>query len=1521
MKRRKKMLATLLSVCLLVPSVSSFAAGEPKAVEVPDPYYEFTFDGDVDGNKVENEGTKTGVTATIGGSGQGLGIAHDDVRGSNVLNLPGGGLDKGYLTLPDNMYEDVTDAGFAFSFWIEIDANASQYSRIFSSSPIALNSNDGDGGRWNAPEFTFVAGLEGAGDLGAGSPGYNSSIMLSDKSSQMKLVWDKQFTKAQWQHVTISVTPSTYDVYLDGSKIGMTFDRNNNMKAILTALFKDNAAELKKYTHNAIGRSVYTTDADLKARMDEFRFYNVALTADQAKAAYESYAVSTDVLKKLENKIKEANALSISFYTQSTYEKLMAKVSEAQSVLENPVTEANVNRVHDELTQAVKDLKFYKGVTADTKFTNAQLKEEADAAKDLGTQEGLTAASKKALEDALKEAEEVLKKDEEAGQAAVDAALKTLRAAVAGLDFGATLKFDASKNTGDMLHGSTGFLYGVSEVNVPSANLIEAIKPKFLVQKAADGQQHPSGDGYRLTDYLENCDVENIQIYLQDYYLEWPYEYNGIDDYNAKVDKIVRKMVEGKTAEEIAHYSFVIFNEPDGIWYGSDVNRMCKDWLKIYTTIKSINPAIKVVGPNYAGFNTNYFDTFFKYCEQNDCLPEYVTWHELNKGSLTAFPGHYEFVQGLIDTYYADSDIEPVIVINETVNFDDIGTPGSLVNWIALFEEYKTYACLPYWGLANSLNELAADANKPNGAWWVYKWYAQMSGHTVPMEMVNVGNPGPYGRLYGLTSVDEDNQTIQTIFGGQAGEQTIQIQNIKDTKMFQDASSAHVKIYSTKYTGHQGFADEIPVEFEGNVKISGNNLILTIPNAELMDAYYAVITPATSEETTTIANYEKEKWEATYEAENATLLGNAKAFTKTGGGDLARSNRAEVGGINKAGDGAEFNVDVPKDGTYRLNVYYSNQAPQVDPQTLQYVENNGQNRAIGAIVTHELAVDGEKVQDMKYDSTVKWGYYNYKTVYLNLKKGSHKIKVTHAGEDQSSKTDASKLSALLDKIDLTYEPDQAADIVIEPEELAGSQKGYTLAQDGKYEGAGYAAGSGDFEFYVNAPREGYYTVGTKGSGNIVLSKGIVEFAEDAKAESEVGLGWQELLKAELGKENMGSVYLEAGQNRMKVSGKDLKFDQIIFTEAKELTEKGSIVIEAEDAELKGTDPKDNYNYLPGGKAVPTVVESSYASGGKVVEGFRGGQDNEMKLSVNVPEDGNYKLSVVYSNNEPAPVMKKQDGSNYVHPYNTDLVERYAQIKVNGGKAQTVYFRNTFCWDVYRNAVVDVVLKKGDNTITLTNDNSYKFSSVQDDFTPRFDKFVVAPSVAASVQEEVELPYTDVKEDDWFYPYVKYMYEYMIMTGLDKTTFGPAENLSRAQFATILYRMEKSPKVSYKEIFPDVPDGLFYSEAVIWANSEGVDIISGYEDGTFGPADHITREQMAVMLYRYAKYKGYDLSADNDLSEFPDKNLVSAFSQKAMQWAVGEEIISGNADKTLAPQGKASRAVCATMMTRFLENMK
>ena len=181
----------------------------------------------------------------------------------------------------------------------------------------------------------------------------------------------------------------------------------------------------------------------------------------------------------------------------------------------------------------------------------------------------------------------------------------------------------------------------------------------------------------------------------------------------------------------------------------------------------------------------------------------------------------------------------------------------------------------------------------------------------------------------------------------------------------------------------------------------------------------------------------------------------------------------------------------------------------------------------------------------------------------------------------------------------------------------------------------------------------------------------------------------------------------------------------------------------------------------------------------------------------------------------------------------------------------------------------------------------------------------------------ELPYQDVGKDAWYYGAVQYAYENGIMTGVNATTFAPGESLARAQFAVILHRMNGEPEVPYSARFHDVGEGLWYTDAILWAADTSV--VTGYSNGNFGPGDNINREQMALMMYRYAAYKGYDTSVKADFSQYQDAGRVSDFAREAMQWAVGEQIITGKYNETqLDPQGNASRAECATIMMRFIE---
>lgn len=223
--------------------------------------------------------------------------------------------------------------------------------------------------------------------------------------------------------------------------------------------------------------------------------------------------------------------------------------------------------------------------------------------------------------------------------------------------------------------------------------------------------------------------------------------------------------------------------------------------------------------------------------------------------------------------------------------------------------------------------------------------------------------------------------------------------------------------------------------------------------------------------------------------------------------------------------------------------------------------------------------------------------------------------------------------------------------------------------------------------------------------------------------------------------------------------------------------------------------------------------------------------------------------------------------------------------------------------------VKVVDKDGKDVAVTGKDGRYVFTMPGSAVT-------VTGSFKAETPAPAALPFTDVKSGDWFYPAVQYAYAQGLMTGTSATTFAPNGTMNRAMIVTVLYRLEKSPAVTGASKFTDVPAGQWYSDAVAWAAANK--IVNGYDETTFGPMNAVTREQMAAILFRYEQYKGLEnVTLEENLNRFPDQNKISAYAIPALQWAVGQKIINGNADGTLDPTGTATRAQVAQIFTNLL----
>lgn len=242
------------------------------------------------------------------------------------------------------------------------------------------------------------------------------------------------------------------------------------------------------------------------------------------------------------------------------------------------------------------------------------------------------------------------------------------------------------------------------------------------------------------------------------------------------------------------------------------------------------------------------------------------------------------------------------------------------------------------------------------------------------------------------------------------------------------------------------------------------------------------------------------------------------------------------------------------------------------------------------------------------------------------------------------------------------------------------------------------------------------------------------------------------------------------------------------------------------------------------------------------------------------------------------------------------------------------------------------------TITLSPDKGYKLDKLtvtdgsgktvstvkKSDTVYTFTMPASAVKVGVSYVKATETPsetkFNDVSANDWFASAVDYVTGKGMMNGTADNTFSPKANTTRGMVVTVLYRLENQPSTSAAS-FTDVASGVYYANAVAWANANG--IVSGYGSGKFGPNDKVTREQLAAILYRYAQYKKYDVSVgeDTNILSYDDAQSISSYAIPAIQWACGAGVVTGKSGSKLDPKGNATRAEVAAMLMRFCENVK
>lgn len=891
---------------------------------------------------------------------------------------------------------------------------------------------------------------------------------------------------------------------------------------------------------------------------------------------------------------------------------------------------------------------------------------------------------------------------------------------------------DMLEDEGDIMHGASGFLYGISSEGVPENSLILPLKPKVLASKGALGTEHPYGDALDVAESFFKSGGEMVQMYCSNYYAIFGPQVTNVQYAKDLKEIIAPAVVKWKQEWTDKHGTpkapkdelgkididkaivYLPINEGapqvDAKTGTSDNHQSFYDsWKLYYDAIKEADPKATVGGPNdaaYGHWRPGGMKEFLEFCAENDCWPDVQTWHQLDDGeeAFERYPNEVsEYRQLAKDLNMPES----TIVINEYATMEACGVPGMLIRYISMIERNKTYACLPFWHQANNLNDLAADSNEPNSAWWFYKWYAEMTGKLLKTTRENTTAVG----LNAIATIDGEKAVSSVLFGGVDGQSTIVLKDLSKAKGFRNVKKVCVKLQAAHFKGFLGAA-EPENQMEGVYELDGDHLVVDIDDMIASSGYILTVTPAPDD--ADVIAYSS-SFVGVYEAENAELLGQAYV---NGSGGYYASGRAFVSGFNKK-SGVSFKVNIPVDGNYKLEFVYGNGTGTN--------RGNEDNHSPKNVLT-ELSID-DSPKTVVFENTMLREWSDIYSENLDLTAGEHIITLKGCSDSLDN-------NIMIDAMFVTYigaygEAEPAYDVLLEVEDaefnqLASVKKTAVLMETaiGGYIGRGYVTGleknavkdGGGIRIAVNVPESGIYSTSLRYTA-----------VSDTKAEIYVGNTVRTFdgvrFELELGKSDVWadastSVYLQKGMNIIDIAALGrITLDSLRITALPQSSEYET-VINAVDTIPSGAKTEDVSYYVWKVKAddkgepelyreyrsVNKTASTSVPDGieyviGRSLSGDKNADtdfDKYLEFTYNADESGTYALRIFHSNDE----------IFGTHGYNTKIIDKYLCVQVNGGETKKYFFINSLSKDTFKEKTVYIDLKKGENKIKLFNDDSW-----------------------------------------------------------------------------------------------------------------------------------------------------------------------------------------------------------------------
>lgn len=877
---------------------------------------------------------------------------------------------------------------------------------------------------------------------------------------------------------------------------------------------------------------------------------------------------------------------------------------------------------------------------------------------------------------------------------------------------------DLSRRTGDFRGGASGTLYGLGDEQSPTQALVNGAAMTNVSQKPPFGTQHPGGDAFNIEKTFFDKHGQDLYIYTQDYYPDWPYNRgvrpgddrtyvrdangkltsewtpggDGVWDYLEVLEIVTEAVATG--ADDPEKYTFIPFNELDLQWLNTDdrYNRYMQqggqpdsftpggatDWAAAWKVITDVYAAHglsrpRIAGPGDAAWRgEGNIKAFLRMAIDTGTVPDVYVWHEL-RGYQWMPERASAFRQYARDLGIADDEI-PEINITEYGASNDMSSPANLLRWFASFEAAKIDAQTAYWTASGTLSDNQAKVNAANGGWWMFKWYGDLHGSQTAEVTTN--------REKAIAAVDDENRRAQVIVGGvdQGYDGLLTIRGLS-TDTFGD--SVDVEVREVLVSGTDGVADTPRVVAAADdTAVADGAIQVRIPSANASAAYQVVVTPATDRDVEAdAAQQAPHEWS---EAEDLEITGGA-VRSQPGGGYRLSGDR-DVTGLTGADARLDWQVDVAEPGLYRFTVL---------------------GATPGRAAQHALFVDGTDAATVQYGANaikpdnVRGTARGTAEVYVQLDAGTHTLSLRTSRDGQNVLPGAGADGGVtVDRVELTrVGADTNAQHAVYP--------ATTLRLDGqaRLEAGDVSIGEGDrVDVYPSADESGYYDVEVDWQGSdlglTVNGRLATTFAEGQKR---------------------ARIHLPEGISEIELrSSGGARVSAVSTTRAVE-GDAAIVKVEVEDATkatLGGTAAVKGF-----GSELTNGSGSGYVSGLGITDAVAANQG-----TLTIPRGAGFDRAGAYN----AIVHYSNDDIEGRHDYNPQVVDLGLQAEEAGhdGLVGRSTFRYTYTSTNFWEAVMPLDLSSGDGAVTFGNT---KQTLVIDERTSQQDQVVldgyaIAPDV-------------------------------------------------------------------------------------------------------------------------------------------------------------------------------------------------